>query len=194
LFFSRGDGSALRFYPELDEKQPSEQQPHARVRAGEIRRVGRRRRSLNEVCTFNVLMKLCTSQPQPQQQRITKRPPLNCQRIRLGCRSVVVQSRYLNFAPRDIRAAPENTNPGCAWFPPELCTVRVVPDRFKGLHRAALSVTDAHSAAWMSTRAWPEVRMTSGDRVRENTSPTLPFACAIMPVLRQCIRARAHRP
>jgi hypothetical protein len=32
-------------------------------------------------------------------------------------------------------------------------------------------VTDAHWAAWMSARAWPEVRMTSGDRVRENTSP-----------------------
>jgi hypothetical protein len=29
--FYRGDSWALRFYPELDEKQPSEQQPHARL-------------------------------------------------------------------------------------------------------------------------------------------------------------------
>jgi hypothetical protein len=44
------------------------------------------------------------------------------------------QSRHLRIAHRDIRFAPGNTNPGCAWFPPgrfELFTVRVVPNRFK---------------------------------------------------------------
>jgi hypothetical protein len=48
--------------------------------------------------------------------------------------SDLFQSRHLRIAPRDVRFTPGNTIPRCAWFPPgrfELCTVRVVPNRFK---------------------------------------------------------------